>query len=206
MNRPHTSLPLRLLRAHPRLLVAILFGVVLARLAPWFSPMPPLTAFLVGWNGGACLYLLLAAQKAAHAADVECELIVVDNGSSDDGPHIARQFGAQVLVLPGLWVMVKLAFAEYLLVLRGYTPLAALRGSLTLSTGHFWPLLACLLAVLLPLWLLDWWVYQLVGESPTAWLSLLLDSANGFLQLFLTLVMLRYFILIEPPTIAPEQP
>jgi glycosyltransferase involved in cell wall biosynthesis len=47
---------------------------------------------------------LLAAQKAAHAADVECELIVVDNGSSDDGPHIARQFGAQVLVLPGLLI------------------------------------------------------------------------------------------------------
>lgn len=47
---------------------------------------------------------LLAAQKAAHAAEVDCELIVVDNGSSDDGPHIARQFGAQVLVLPGLLI------------------------------------------------------------------------------------------------------
>ena len=39
-----------------------------------------------------------------------------------------------------------------------------------------------------------------------AWLSLLLDSANGFLQLFLTLVMLRYFILIETPSNAPAQP
>jgi hypothetical protein len=45
-----------------------------------------------------------------------------------------------------------------------------------------------------------------VGESPTAWLSLLLDSANGFLQLFLTLVMLRYFILIEASNNAPAQP
>ncbi|ANH98836.1 glycosyl transferase family 2 [Pseudomonas koreensis] len=47
---------------------------------------------------------LLAAQKAAHAANLECELIVVDNGSDDDGPHIARAFGAQVLVLPGLLI------------------------------------------------------------------------------------------------------
>ncbi|MBX9404664.1 glycosyltransferase [Pseudomonas baetica] len=47
---------------------------------------------------------LLSAEKAAHAAGVECELIVVDNGSSDDGPHIARQFGAQVLVHPGLLI------------------------------------------------------------------------------------------------------
>ena len=108
--------------------------------------------------------------------------------------------GFSLLVLPGLWVMVKLAFAEYLLVLRGHTPLAALRGSLQLSGGHFWSLLACLLAVLAPLWLLDWSMYQLIGGAPTAWLSLLLDSANGFLQLLLTLVMLRYFILIEVPS------
>ena len=47
---------------------------------------------------------LLAAQHAADTANVECELIVVDNGSDDQGPHIARQFGAQVLVLPGLLI------------------------------------------------------------------------------------------------------
>ncbi|RON42565.1 glycosyltransferase family 2 protein [Pseudomonas frederiksbergensis] len=47
---------------------------------------------------------LLAAQKAADAAGLDCELIVVDNGSSDQGPQIARQFGAQVLVMPGLLI------------------------------------------------------------------------------------------------------
>ncbi|WP_207868126.1 glycosyltransferase [Pseudomonas sp. 58(2021)] len=47
---------------------------------------------------------LLAARKAAHAANVECELIVVDNGSRDNGPQIARQFGAHVLVVPGVLI------------------------------------------------------------------------------------------------------
>ncbi|MHC8326239.1 glycosyltransferase family 2 protein [Pseudomonas sp. LB1P83] len=47
---------------------------------------------------------LLAAQRAAIAAGVQCELIVADNGSEDQGPHIARQMGAQVLVLPGLLI------------------------------------------------------------------------------------------------------
>jgi glycosyltransferase involved in cell wall biosynthesis len=47
---------------------------------------------------------LLAARKAANAVDIDCELIVVDNGSTDDGPQIARAFGAQVLVLPGLLI------------------------------------------------------------------------------------------------------
>ncbi|WP_433736041.1 glycosyltransferase [Pseudomonas putida] len=47
---------------------------------------------------------LLAAQRAANAACLESELIVVDNGSTDQGPEIARQFGAQVLVMPGLLI------------------------------------------------------------------------------------------------------
>lgn len=45
---------------------------------------------------------LLAARHAAHQAGLEHQLIVVDNGSSDDSPRIARALGAQVLVLPGL--------------------------------------------------------------------------------------------------------
>lgn len=43
-----------------------------------------------------------AARRAASAAGLGCELIVVDNGSSDDGPRIAREHGAEVLVLPGV--------------------------------------------------------------------------------------------------------
>lgn len=45
---------------------------------------------------------LAAAQRAAGEAGVDCELIVVDNGSHDDSPQIARALGARVLSLPGL--------------------------------------------------------------------------------------------------------
>ena len=45
---------------------------------------------------------LTAARRAADEAGLECELIVVDNGSSDDGPRIARALGARVLNVPGL--------------------------------------------------------------------------------------------------------
>lgn len=47
---------------------------------------------------------LLAAQHAADAAGLECELIVVDNGSDDRGPQIAEQCGAHVLLEPGLLI------------------------------------------------------------------------------------------------------
>lgn len=105
---------------------------------------------------------------------------------------------ASAFVLPALWVMVKLAFAEYLLVLRGLTPLQAMRESFMLTIGHFWSLLACVLLVIVPLWLLDDWTLQLLGEQPDAVGSLLLDILNGFLQLFSTVVLFRCFMLYTP--------
>lgn len=45
---------------------------------------------------------LTALREAAREAGLECQVIVVDNGSSDDSPRIARALGAQVLSLPGL--------------------------------------------------------------------------------------------------------
>ena len=100
------------------------------------------------------------------------------------------------LFLPlALYLMVKLAFAEYLLVLRGLAPLQAMRESVLLSIGHFWSLLACVLLVIVPLWLLDDWALQLLGEQPDAIGSLILDIVNGFLQLFSTVVLFRCFML-----------
>ncbi len=62
--------------------------------------------------------------------------------------------GLSLYFLPGLWLMVVLAFAEYLLVLRGMPALAAMKESLRLTRGHFWRILVCLLCVMTPLWLL----------------------------------------------------
>ncbi|WP_394561545.1 hypothetical protein [Aquipseudomonas alcaligenes] len=106
------------------------------------------------------------------------------------------------LFLPlALWVMVKLAFAEYFLVLRGASPLQAMRESFMLSVGHFWSLLACVLLVIVPLWLLDDWTLQLLGEQTDMVGSLLLDIVNGFLQLFSSVVLFRCFMLCsQQPT------
>lgn len=106
---------------------------------------------------------------------------------------------ASFFVLPALWVMVKLAFAEYLLVLRGLTPLQAMRDSFLLTVGHFWSLLACVLLVIVPLWLFDDWTLRLLGQQSDAVGSLLLDCLNGFLQLFSTVVLFRCFMLCSPP-------
>ena len=104
--------------------------------------------------------------------------------------------GLSLYFLPGLWLMVTLAFAEYLLVLRGMPALAAMKESFRLTRGHFLRILVCLLCVMSPLWLLK-------GASVAAWpdpqnplLAVLIDSAHSFLQLFTSVVLFRLFMLI----------
>ena len=108
---------------------------------------------------------------------------------------LAIMLGASLFVLPGLWIMIKLAFAEYLLVLRGLSPIKALHESFELTSGYFWQILSCVLCVMLPLWLLAWASQPAEGAQPDILLNLLFDSANGFLQLFATVVLFRLFML-----------
>ena len=105
--------------------------------------------------------------------------------------------GASLFVLPGIWVMVKIAFAEYLLVLRGLTPLAALKQSFLLTRGHFLLVLGCVLTVLLPIWILESWITtQLFAEqTPPVLPAMLLDGAIGLLQLLPTILLFRCFML-----------
>jgi hypothetical protein len=115
--------------------------------------------------------------------------------------------GASLFVLPGLWVMVKIAFAEYLLVLRGLSPLAALKESFLQTRGHFLLVLGCILAVLLPLWIIEAWLAAQfwAGETPPGPLAVLVDSAVGLVQLLATVVLFRCFMLCSEPSISLEE-
>ncbi|WP_120997061.1 hypothetical protein [Stutzerimonas urumqiensis] len=105
-------------------------------------------------------------------------------------------FGASLFVLPGIWIMVKIAFAEYLLVLEGRTPLRALADSMRLTQGRFLLVLGCALAVLVPLWALDIWLAASLPDAGRALLpTLALDALLGVVQLFATVVMFRCFML-----------
>ena len=105
--------------------------------------------------------------------------------------------GLSLYFLPGLMLMVMLAFAEYLLVLRGMGPLQAMKESLRLTRGHFLRILLCILCVMGPLWILKGASLAIYPEPQNALLSLLIDSAHSFLQLFTTVVIFRLFMLIS---------
>ncbi|WP_122579679.1 YciC family protein [Pseudomonas viridiflava] len=108
-------------------------------------------------------------------------------------------FGLSLLVVPGIWVMIKLAFSEYLLVLRRLTPFMAMRESMLMTTGHFTRIMVCVLCVYIPLWLLEGVGLYLMPEPQSAPVSLLIDSISSFLNLFTSIVMFRLFMLISEP-------
>lgn len=108
---------------------------------------------------------------------------------------LAIMLGLSLLVLPGIWIMIKLAFAEFYLVLHQQQPLRALQSSFELTKGRFWPICACLLSVLLPLWLLEAWT---MTEPEQTLLWVMQQAANGFLQLFISVFSFRLFMLLTP--------
>ena len=104
--------------------------------------------------------------------------------------------GAALFILPGIWVMVNLVFAEYLLVLRGLPVVQAMRESARMTTGHFMRIMICVVAVLAPIWLIDGLLLMAFPE-PSPGMELAMDSLSGFLQLFSTVVLYRLFMLLE---------
>lgn len=109
--------------------------------------------------------------------------------------------GLALFIFPGVWIMINLVFAEYLLVLRGLPVVQAMRESAKMTTGHFMRILVCVVAVLAPLWLLDGLLLMAFPE-PQPGVQLALDSLSGFLQLFSSVVLYRLFMLLENDALA----
>lgn len=117
---------------------------------------------------------------------------------------LAIMLGASLFVLPGLWVMVKIAFAEYLLVLRGLSPLAALKASFQQTRGHFLAIFGCIMLVLAPLWSVEVWLAAQLQASDAASgaLAVVLDSLIGLTQLLATVALFRCYMLAGEPATA----
>ncbi|MBA6118006.1 hypothetical protein JET76_09560 [Pseudomonas putida] len=109
--------------------------------------------------------------------------------------------GLALLVFPGIWIMINLVFAEYLLVLRGLPVVQSMRESARMTTGHFMRIMICVLGVLAPIWLIDG-LLLMAFPDPSPGVQLALDSLSGFLQLFSTVVLYRLFMLLESDSTA----
>ena len=109
---------------------------------------------------------------------------------------IAIVLGLSLYFIPGIWLIVVLAFSEYLLVLRGREPLQAIKESFALSRGRFWLTFTCILCVMGPLWLLKGLSLSIYPAPQNPVLTLIIDSTHSFLQLFTSIVLFRIYMLI----------
>jgi hypothetical protein len=107
--------------------------------------------------------------------------------------------GLSLFIVPGVWVMIKLVFSEYLLVLRGLGPLEAMRESFKMTRGHVVRILVCVLFVYIPLSVLEGLSFYVLPDQQSPMLSPIVDSVSSFLQLFISVVMFRLFMLIDEP-------
>lgn len=110
---------------------------------------------------------------------------------------VAIVLGLSLFFLPGIWLTVVLAFAEYRLVLNRSEPLQALKESFMLCHGNFWLTFTCILCVMAPLWLLKGISANLYPEPQNPLLTLVIDSAHSFLQLFTSVVLFRLYMLLS---------
>ncbi|MCU1717646.1 hypothetical protein [Pseudomonas sp. 5P_3.1_Bac2] len=102
--------------------------------------------------------------------------------------------GASIFILPGIWLLIRLAFAEYLLVLERCAPIEALKRSFQLTGGHLAPLLGWMLLVMLPIWLIDLWGQSQALIVQSAFYSIALNCATQVLQLFSSVLLFRLFM------------
>lgn len=107
--------------------------------------------------------------------------------------------GGLLYILPGLWLMVKIALSEYLLVLRGLTPIEALRDSFFLTRQRFWLIAGCLLTTFIPTLLAEYALHDwLPASSNSVSLTLSVDGLLGVIQLFSSVVLFRLYMQIVP--------
>ena len=104
---------------------------------------------------------------------------------------LAIILGLSLLILPGLYVLVRLAFAELTLIHEGLSPFQAIGRSLEMTQGRFWLVASSLLAVMVPIWLLS----ALSEPAEVMSLGWLVHQVIfGLTQLFALVVLMRLYL------------
>lgn len=98
---------------------------------------------------------------------------------------LAVLLGLIALVLPGVIVGVRLAFADYICVLENKSATEAIKQSWTQSQPYFWMLLQGFILIFLTLFLLEVLIQQVVGMNIVGMLlSLVVDFCGVMLTVF----------------------
>jgi hypothetical protein len=103
--------------------------------------------------------------------------------------------GFGLVVVPGLWMWGRLAFAEFYLVLYGISPREALQRSLMATRGHLSVILTLLFLTNVPLLMLGVTVEQaFAAQMSNPLVQLFFTTGLGALELFVHVALFRAFM------------
>jgi hypothetical protein len=103
--------------------------------------------------------------------------------------------GISFLILPGIWLGVRLAFAEFYLVLFGMKPREALVKSFTDTKNHFVLILILMAATYVPILVLGLTADQLIQLiSSNDFFRIIVNAVWSLIGLFVNVVLFRTFM------------
>ena len=122
--------------------------------------------------------------------------------------------GISMLILPGIWLAVRLAFAEFHLVLFGVSPKVAIQKSFADTRNHIGLVFVLLFVTYVPIFILglgaDSIVQTLTGNE---FLRIVVNTVSSLIALFVHVVLFRAFMDViaepapaPPPTDGPQLP
>jgi hypothetical protein len=116
--------------------------------------------------------------------------------------------GLVLFVIPGVFLGVRLVFAEFFLVVDRVDPREALLRSFRATRGHFFLILTALGLFVLPIILLAVALAQLLSAVQAgALLTISADATISFIALFIHVILFRIFMQVTREThIAPAEP
>jgi hypothetical protein len=99
------------------------------------------------------------------------------------------------LIIPGLWLWVRLSFAEFYLVVFGVRPAEAIKKSIADTKPFGLLILAVLLSTYVPIFILDVIVDRLIWAlSQNVALAMVSDAIFSFIALFVLVILFRVFM------------
>ena len=104
---------------------------------------------------------------------------------------IAISLGLMLLVVPGIYIGVRLALANMICVLDGKGPAAAMRSSWTFSEPHFWMLFKGLATIYGAIFAAELLIAPLVGTNSLV--AMLCQAVLDFLNIFGTIFAFRIY-------------
>ena len=114
-------------------------------------------------------------------------------------------FGILLFVLPGIWVMVRLSFAEFYLVLEDLNPIEAIKKSILTTKKHWRIIFLLMLMFLFPVVGLTFLFSQVSPDNPQSEaIATIAGIATSFYMLFVDVLIFRVFM--SAVTDAPAAP